>query len=185
VARGMNIDVANKWLSAGASIAVMIGVVIAIIAAIVATNTLKQSQQVASADLVLKLADALDNSKFRPLVDEIQTHDQNRPLLFRSEGGKAGGKFRDMLIEQYISVFEEIGYLVEDNLILSKMAFDEFSYDVEKAWCNKDIQRIVREARDADKSTTRQADPIYGEFEKLAQNYLTKEGESCNDLDKQ
>jgi hypothetical protein len=37
----MNIDVVNKWLSAGASIAVIIGVVTAIVAAIVATNTLK------------------------------------------------------------------------------------------------------------------------------------------------
>jgi hypothetical protein len=181
----MNIDVANKWLSAGASIAVIIGVVIAAGAAIVATNTLKQSQRVASAELVVKLAEALDNSKFGLLVTEIQTHDQNRPLRLRSEGGKAGGKFTDILIEQYISIFEEIGYLVEDNLILGKMAFDEFSYDVEKAWCNKDVQRIVREARSADKSITRQADPIYGEFEKLAQNYLAKEGESCNDLDKQ
>jgi hypothetical protein len=43
----------------------------------------------------------------------------------------------------------------------------------------------VREARDADKSITRQTDPIYGEFEKLAQNYLVKESESCKDLDNQ
>ena len=65
----MKIDSVNKWLSAGASIAVIIGVVTAIVAAIIATNTLKQSQQVASADLVLKLADALDNSKFTALAD--------------------------------------------------------------------------------------------------------------------
>ena len=127
----------------------------------------------------------MDNSKFTALVSDIQTHDQNHALLLRSEGGKAGGKFRDILIEQYISTFEEIGYLVEDNLILSKMAFDEFSYDVEKTWCNKDVQRIVREARDADKSVTRKTDPIYGEFEKLAQSFLAKEGESCKDLDNQ
>jgi hypothetical protein len=89
----LKIDSVNKWLSAGASIAVIIGVVTAIVAAIIATNTLKQSQQVASAELVLKLADALDNSKFTALVSEIQTHDQNHALLLRSEGGKAGGKF--------------------------------------------------------------------------------------------
>jgi hypothetical protein len=181
----MNIDVVSKWLSAGASVAGMVGVVAGIVGAFVAINTLKQSQRVASAELVLKLADTLENSKFEKLSTEIQTHDQNYPLLLRSEGGKAGGKFHDILIEQYIGIFEEIGYLVEDNLIISKMAFDEFSYDVEKAWCKKDVQRILREARDADKSITRQTDPIYGEFEKLAQNYLTREGESCNDLDKQ
>ena len=49
----------------------------------------------------------------------------------------------------------------------------------------QNVQRIVREARDADKSVTRKTDPIYGEFEKLALNYLAKEGESCKDLDNQ
>jgi hypothetical protein len=83
-------------------------------------------------------------------VNEIQTHDQNHPLLLRSEGGKAGGKFRDILIEQYIRIFEEIGCLVEDNLILSKVAFDEFSYDVEKAWCNKGCRKsVVQQGRSA------------------------------------
>ena len=60
------------------------------------------------------------------------------PLLSRSEGGK-GGRFRDLEIEQYISVFEDIGYLVEGNLIIGKMAYNEFSYDLEKAWCNADV----------------------------------------------
>jgi len=49
------------------------------------------------------------------------------------------GDFRDLEIEQYISVFEDIGYLVEGNLIIGKMAYNEFSYDLEKAWCNADV----------------------------------------------
>jgi hypothetical protein len=131
----MNIDVVGKWLSAGASVAGMLGLVGGIAGAVLAINTLKQSQRVASADLVLKLADKLDNGKFAHLTAEIQAHDQNYPLLLHSEGGKGSGKFHDLLIEQYLSTFEEIGYLVDDNLILSNMAFDEFSYDVEKkAW---------------------------------------------------
>jgi hypothetical protein len=99
-------------------------------------------------------------------------------------GGK-GGKFRDLQIEQYISVFEDIGYLVEGNLIISRMAYNEFSYDVEKAWCNADVQRVIAEARKADKSTTRQTEPIYGQFEKLASSYLAIEDETCKDLDNQ
>jgi hypothetical protein len=181
----MNIDVLSKWLSAGASIAGIVGVVAGIVGAFVAINTLKQSQRVASADLVLKLADTLDNKKFTDLTTEIQTHDQHYPLRLHSEGGRGKGKFHEILIEEYIGIFEEIGYLVEDNLIISKMAFDEFSYDVEKAWCNNDVQLIIKQAREADKSINRQTDPIYGEFEKLARNYLAREGETCNDLDKQ
>jgi hypothetical protein len=47
------------------------------------------------------------------------------------------------------------------------------------------VQRVIADARKADKAITRQIDPIYGEFEKLAQSYLTREGESCKDLDNQ
>ena len=116
---GMNIDVVNKWLSAGASIAVILGVLTAIVGATVALRTLRQSQQIASADLVLKLRATLDDNKFAKLVADIQTHDHNYPLLSRSEGGK-GGKWRDLDIEQYLSVFESIGFLVEDDLVISK-----------------------------------------------------------------
>ena len=111
----MNIDVLSKWLSAGASIAVIVGVVIAIVGATVAIRTFWQSQQIASADLVLKLRATLDEAKFAKLVADIQNHDHNYSLLSRSGGGK-GGKFRDLDIEQYISVFEDIGYLVEGRI---------------------------------------------------------------------
>ena len=82
-------------------------------------------------------------------------------------------------------MFEDIGYLVEGNLIISKMAYNEFSYDIEKAWCNADVQHVIADARKADKSITGQTDPIYGGFEKLAHSYLAREGESCKDLDNQ
>jgi hypothetical protein len=180
----MNINLVSKWLSAGASLAVIIGVCVAIGGFAVALRTLTQSQQIASADLALKLRATLDAAKFAKLVADIQNHDHASPLLARSEGGR-GGKFRDLDIEQYISVFEDIGYLIEDDLIITKMAYDEFSYDFEKAWCNADVQRVVGDARKADKSSTRQTDPIYGHFEKLARSYLAREGETCKDLDNQ
>jgi hypothetical protein len=84
-----------------------------------------------------------------------------------------------------MSVFEDIGYLIEGNLIISKMAYDDISYDVEKAWCNADVQRVLADARKADKSITRQTDPYYREFEQLARSYLTREDQSCKDLDNQ
>jgi hypothetical protein len=187
----MKFDVV-KALSVVESIAVIGGIVFAVWQVLeirkqttIQADTLKQSQQIASADLVLKLRGTLDDNKFAKLVADIQNHDHSYPLLARSDGGSKGGKFRDLEIEQYISVFEDIGYLVEGNLIISKMAYNEFSYDIEKGWCNADVQRVVADARKADKSITRQTEPIYGEFEKLARNYLTREGETCKDLDNQ
>jgi lactam utilization protein B len=147
-------------------------------------ETLKQSQQVASADLVLKFRAALDENKFKQLVADIQNHDRTYPLLTRSDGGKVG-KSRDLDIEQYISVFEDIGYLLDGNLIISKMAYNEFSYDVEKAWCNIAVQEVIRKQRATDKSKTAQSEPFFGNFERLATQYLTDEGQTCNDMDKQ
>ena len=180
-----------RALSALESIAVIGGIVFAVWQVLelskqtaMQAETLKQTQQIASADLVLKLRATMDDSKFAKLVADIENHDHNYPLLSRSDGGK-GGKFHDVEIEQYISVFEDIGYLVEGNLIISKMAYNEFSYDVEKAWCNADVQRVITDARKADKSITRQIDPYYGKLEKLARDYLSRENQTCKDLDNQ
>ena len=143
-----------KALSAVESLAVIGGIVFAVWQLLeirkqtsVQAETLKRTQQTASADLVLKLRATLDEGKFAKLVADIQNHDHSYPLLSRSDGGNKGGKFRDLEIEQYISVFEDIGYLVEGDLIIGKMAYNEFSYDIEKAWCNADIQRGRRRSQ--------------------------------------
>jgi hypothetical protein len=133
--------------------------------------------------LVLKFRATLDGGKFAKLVADIQNHDRTFPLLSRSDGGR-GGKFRDLEIEQYLSLFESVGYLVGD-VGPQKNGLQRICYDVEKAWCNADVQRVIADARKADKSAARQADPIFGEFKKLARDYLAREGETCNDLDNQ
>ncbi len=74
----MNIDVVNKWLSAGASIAVIVGVIAAIGGVIVATQTLKETQQAASATLVLQLRDTLDGDRYTNITDEIQNNGGDR-----------------------------------------------------------------------------------------------------------
>jgi hypothetical protein len=52
----MSIDAVNKWLSAGASIAVIVGSFAAIVGVVVATQILKETQEVESATLVLNFA---------------------------------------------------------------------------------------------------------------------------------
>jgi hypothetical protein len=75
------------------------------------------------------------------------------------------------------------GYLVEDEILINKMAYDHFSYDIESAWCNNDVQEMIREDRKVDNSINALSDPIYGHFEKLARGYLAREGITCKDLD--
>jgi hypothetical protein len=187
--RATTIDAVNKWLTAFQSIAIIAGVAVALwqLSEIssqsrIQARALSQAQQTASATLVLQLRDKLDASRYGAITTAIQEHDHSYPLL---RGDGKGGKFRDLDIEGYIANFEDVGYLVQERLIIDQMAYDHFSYDVEKAWCNGDVQRVVRDARKADKGVTPASDPIYGRFENMAQTYLAKERQTCKDLDNQ
>jgi hypothetical protein len=82
----------------------------------------------------------------------------NYHIVASADGGNDGA-FRGIDIENYLGNFEDMGYLVGDNDLQSD-AYRSFSYDIEKAWCNVDVQRVIRQARQADKSVTA--------FEKLA-----------------
>jgi hypothetical protein len=176
----MNIDVAGKWLAAGASVAVIIGVFLAVRSVWVATQTLEQNQVAASATLVLNLRDKIDGTRYAAITNEIQNNGSAHPLI----KGR-GGKFRDIEVEQYISNFEDIGYLVQEGVISPQMAYDHFSYDVEKAWCNADVHRVVEAARKADRSVTVKIDPLFGRFESLAKQYFRTEQQTCKDLENQ
>ncbi len=178
--KALSIDGVNKWLTAGASIAVIIGVCAAIAGVVVATRTLEQTQGAASATLVLTLRDKLDGDRYARITSEIQDNGSGHPLT-----KERGGKFRDTDVEHYISNFKDIGYLVRESIIAAPMAYDHFSYDVEKAWCNADVQRVLQAARKADRSATTATDPIYGRFEALAKQYLSTEQQSCKDLENQ
>jgi hypothetical protein len=173
------------------SIALIVGVVIALWQLFdivhqtkLQSDTLRLTQQVESARLAFKFRDRIENSRFSSLVAAIQNHSGNFHLLASADGGN-GGAFRDIDIEDYLGNFEDMGYLVGDNLIFSQMAYRSFSYDIEKAWCNADVQRVIRQARQADKSVAAISDPMFGSFEKLAFEYLAREKQSCKDLDRQ
>lgn len=91
----LTLDILNKWLSAGANLAVIIGVCVAIGGFVVALRTLKQSQHIVSADLALKLRATLDDAKFAKLVVDIQNHDRNSAL--RCHRPPAPSAFRQWL----------------------------------------------------------------------------------------
>jgi hypothetical protein len=141
-------------------------------------------REIASADLLLKYADILDRDRYTKITTDIQSHGSNYPLLASKTKGRRS-KNTDADVEEYIGIFEDLGYFIEDNLIFDKMVYDHLSYDIEKAWCNKNVQRVIREARAADKSTTAQSDPMYGNFEKLAKQYLDREHQTCGEIETQ
>jgi hypothetical protein len=156
------------------------------VAAIEATNRLaianenaaKDRRQIASAELILKIGTTLAEHRYDRITEDLQSHDSNYHLP----------KYKnrtDADIEEYIGVFEDMAYFIKDDLISAKMAYDHFSYDIQKAWCNIVVQEVIRKQRATDKSKTAQSEPYYGNFERLAKQYLTDEGQTCKDMDKQ
>jgi hypothetical protein len=139
-------------------------------------NAATDRRQTASAEFILKIDAMLADHRYDRITDDIQSHDSNYRLpKYKNKA--------DADLEEYIGMFEDMGYFITEDLIGAKMAYDHLSYDIEKAWCNSEVQETIRKARAADKSKTAQSDPLYGNFEKLAKEYLENEGQSCKDLD--
>jgi hypothetical protein len=88
VEEAMNIDVLNKWLSAGASIAVIVGVVAAIVGVLVATRTLEETQGAASATLVLEPRKPLEANRDAKIAVEIQDNVSDH-VLRKVRGGNS------------------------------------------------------------------------------------------------
>jgi hypothetical protein len=139
-------------------------------------NAAMDRRQTASAEFILKIDAMLAEHRYDRITDDIQSHDSNYRLpKYKNKA--------DADVEEYIGVFEDMGYFITENLIGAKMAYDHLSYDIEKAWCNIDVQETIRKARATDKSKTAQSDPLYGNFERLAKEYLANEGQDCKELD--
>lgn len=139
-------------------------------------NAAADRRRTASAEFILKIDAMLDEHRYDRIANDIQSHDSNYHLP--KYPNKA-----DADVEEYITVFDDMGYFITANLIANEMAYNYFSYDVEKAWCNISVQETIQKERATDKSKTAQSDPIYANFERLAKEYLETDRQSCKDLD--
>jgi hypothetical protein len=74
--------------------------------------------------------------------------------------------------------FETAGDLLRDNVISFQMAYDEFSYDAEKAYCNQDIQGdIARDRQEAEIATG--TDAFWSGFQSMTIAFLNKDRYTC------
>ena len=136
-------------------------------------KAVSDQRHAASGQFILQQRAKLDQTRFDKITDDLQSHNSNFHLP------EYKNYTTDADVEEYIGVFEDIGYFVAHGLIEDKMAYDHFSYDIEKSWCNVTVQESIKQERVADKSKTAQSNPIYGQFERLATEYLKTDGLSC------
>lgn len=153
-----------------------------------AAHQLDLTKQINSAQLVDTIMQRLNDPKYDKLVNAIES-DGDEPLshsstfpIWKSE--KHGGQFTYKEITDYINNFDEVGNLYEEGLINRAMAYREFSYDAEKAYCNNDIQSLIKSDRQYDGNLTGDKASWWG-FTQLTESFLQTDNKQCFDLDKE
>lgn len=143
-------------------------------------ETSRATQLVNSANFVLRVSDEITKDKYTKLQDAIEDHAGNYKIL-----AARGGQFTEHDIDDYISNFETLGNLANDDLISKDMVYNEMGYEIEKAWCNRDVYNFVQKARQADGNRTG-SDAFYIGFEELAAHSFHRDRDkTCADLDKE
>ena len=138
------------------------------------------TKKINSASFVVQFSSKLDSAPYNRILTAIQEHPSTYSIR---RLGKSKAGFRDDQIEDYFGHFETLGCLVRDEVVDREMVYDELGYDIEKAWCNKDIQRIVNDERKADGIISGRT-AFYSAFEELARFSLSKDKKTCDDMDK-
>jgi hypothetical protein len=156
------------------AVAVVAAVYIAWSQLTAANEQLRAQAQTASASYVLQLRGQLDNDRFQAIMNAIEDHPGDFALLKND--------FKTNDIDDYIGQFETIGALVHDGIVNEAMAYGEFAYDIEKAYCNKDVQVEVDDMRKADGVATG-PQAFFTNFTGLAERFLKRDKKQCKDLD--
>jgi hypothetical protein len=137
-------------------------------------------QEVGSMSEVLQVSRELDKPKYAGIESAIYYHHSDYPI----RSTESHTRFSDNMLHEYLGNFETMGILVRDKIVNPNRAYEELGFDLEKAWCNYDVQKYVDDSRKADNQSTA-AKKSYGAFEELAKYCLQKDHKTCSDMDKE
>jgi hypothetical protein len=141
------------------------------------SSALNASNKIASANYVLELSKRLDSPKYDKLITVIGQNNIDYPILKRD-----GGKFREDEVDALLGLYETVGNLFHVKLIDRDMAYNEFSDDFERAFCNKSIQRYMNKARQEDNSADG-PQAYFSKFEDISKEFLAIDRKTCRDFE--
>ena len=143
-------------------------------------KTLSDNNKIASANFVLEISKKLDAPRYDKILKAIEDNPGDYSII----GIHSKRKFYSAEVEDYIGNFETVGDLMRDKIVNKNMAYDELGYDAEKAWCNRDVQKVITDARKAD-GIYSGSKAFYAGFEEFAKFSLSKDKKRCEDMDKE
>jgi len=108
-----------------------------------------------AADLLLRFDERLSKEPYPKLAAAI---DSRKHLLKEN-----GGKFTDNDLEGYLNILEAMNDLYQKHLIPEDLFYSGYSYEIEKAYDNSEIQSYLKKLRKDDAS-------LYLGFDKLAED---------------
>jgi len=92
-----------------------------------------------SADLMLRFDALLSSPTSTRLRLAIES---NKPIL-----QKHGGKFSTDDLDSYLSIFDALNDLYQRGMINKDIFYNDYSYDIEKAYGNAEIQSYLKDIR--------------------------------------
>ena len=144
--------------------------------------TLKSSERVASADYVLRLTQDLENNKYDNIKNILYDDKSNHlTLVLYNKTTNINGVIENKL-DDYIGKLETIGDMTEEGIINKDMAYQEFSVDFIKTWCNDEIKNYILNMRNEDKALNKETTYFHG-LEYLANYSMRKENKGCSFYD--
>lgn len=139
--------------------------------------TLTAQEHIASANYILKLSDELNGPRYAAIMAAIENGNEHTPIVSGTHP-----PFTQTQMENYMGNFETIGDLVQEGVINGDMAYQEFSYDTAKAWCNRDVQSQVQADIASDPSEPQQ-DQYWSGFRYIATYFMGKDRMTCAGYD--
>src|SRR6267154_2688519 len=106
-----------------------------------------------AADLLLRFDERLSKEPYPKLAAAIDS----RKLLLKENGGK----FSDNDLEGYLNILESMNDLYQKHLIPEDLFYSGYSYEIEKAYDNSEIQNYLKKIRKEDSG-------LYSGFDQIA-----------------
>jgi hypothetical protein len=141
--------------------------------------TMPSIQDIGSTNEILRISKELDKPKYAGIVSAIDYHAGDYPIR-ATESHK---RFSDNLLKEYLGNLETVCVLARDGTVSPARAYEDLGFEIEKAWCNHDVQKYVYESRKGDIQSI-DAVNSYCAFEEFAKYCLAKENKTCLDMDK-
>lgn len=129
----------------------------------VSYNQLHESHLKDSSDIILNFDTQLNQEPYVSIADALDSEPSTKILASQTNKG-----FSVTQVEKYLSIFEEMGDFFQEGIIECKMINNDFSYDIQKAWGNSDVQSLVKKDQITDHT-------LWTNFVNLGKRFSNKE----------